>query len=149
MKIIVANESEKLLIEKFIEEFRECDMADELHEVSSECDPHDCFHSDEATIINYALDQCRVIVDEKEKDIYLEEDDLITGICKFCGEQTNGMSDYDDITYEHYLKMMSLDEQENWTCEECYRRLCSCCGEKLTENDDTNLCPDCEKEERV
>lgn len=149
MKIVVANESEKKLLEKLIEEFHECDIADEIHKITFDCDPLHCFTEDEATIINYAFDQCKVVIDEKEKDILLEEDDMITGTCKFCGVQTTGMSDdcYDAISYEDYLKLMSPEEQEKWTCYECYRRLCSCCGEKLTENDDTNLCPDCEKEE--
>lgn len=122
MKIIVNNEKEQALIKKFIKEFRECDIAHEIHRISCEDEPLAGLGSDEATIIDFAFDQCRIVVDEQEKSILLEEDDMVTGTCVVCGTKTHGMSDcYDDITYEQYIDMMSSEEQEKWLCEECFQ----------------------------
>lgn len=145
MKIIVANDQEKQFIDKFVKELIEFDIAQELHDVSSEYDGD--FGADEVRIIEWALKQARIEIDLEASNIMLEDDSLITGICRFCGKQTQGMEDYEEKTYAEYVHMMSEEQQKKWQCYDCYMRVCECCDEALTATEEDTLCEQCKLEE--
>jgi hypothetical protein len=152
MKIVVANQAEKDLIKRLLNVMHEFDILDYIHEqTTKEIDPlkgsntNDDFiiWSDEANILREELYLPFIEIDEKIRDIRVEGE-LITGTCKFCGIETMGIGeDAEDCTYEEYVKYQSEESQKKWRCTECENRLCECCGERLTENDDETECTDC------
>jgi hypothetical protein len=129
MKIVVNNEQERLLARKFINAINEYCSIEEV------IDPEFLDHN-QCRILRYELAHQRVVVDQLEPEIILEDTDFITGTCRICGCRTSGVyEDYGVVTYSNYLQLMSPEEQSNWICDECQRCLCSCCGEHLTIND--------------
>jgi len=149
LKIVVANQAEKELLKRFVKGMSDLSIYDEFHKIDVECLEEKCYFPDcrELDILEGAFNDAMIEVDESESDIYLEENSIITGTCRFCKVGTTGMENDDDISYTDYLKMMSQEEQEKWACSECFRLICSCCGENLVDDQDDNDCAECMKEE--
>lgn len=149
MKIIVANQAEKDLIMRLLNVIHEFDILEYIAEqTTKENGPLDgnndfIIQEDEADILREETCYPRIEIDKNESDIRVRSE-LITGTCRFCGLETTGIGeDCEGCTYEEYVDYQSEEKQKSWHCTECESRICECCGEKLTDNDDETECADC------
>ncbi|SFM09552.1 hypothetical protein [Pelosinus propionicus] len=152
MKIIVANQAEKDLITRLFNAMHEFGILEYIHkETTKDTSPRDgtvndddfIIWSNEADILREEICYPRIEIDKNESDIKVEGE-LVTGTCRFCGITTRGIGeDSEGCTYEEYVDYQSQESQNNWRCTECESRICECCGEKLTDNDDETECADC------
>ena len=118
MKIIVNNEREKELLQRFIEMLNEdtisiieeFDHSHSLDEVYLSADDYD--------FIRDGFNCCDVVDDSKEKQLYIEHHNIV-GVCSICNSDTSGTIDGNDISYWEWLDMCNSDKSE-WKCETCY-----------------------------
>ena len=111
MKIILNNEREREVMELFSEFIAEWIDAKELQKIIAHADYE--FQAHEIELISNGFQSAQLAVDKKEHSIGLESGN-ITGICKFCGEQWQGVDDVGEVDieeYEHY------ENSESWHLE--------------------------------
>ena len=111
MKITLNNEREREVMELFSEFIAEWIYAKELQKIIAHADYE--FQAHEIELISNGFRSVKLDVDKKERSIGLESEN-ITGICKFCGEQWQGVDDVGEVDieeYEHY------ENSESWHLE--------------------------------
>jgi hypothetical protein len=124
MKIIVQNETEQNLIQRFIKVFEELDVMEDIETIDNECaEPDPYLQSDEYRLIRDDLSQWIVKIDESIPEMTFGDDTLIRGKCTGCGVVTEGTTDGDAPTYLEYLESRTPERQSTWKCETCYNKL--------------------------
>jgi len=143
MRIVVNNEQERELVKRFLRMTYDNDLFNELERINIENDVHD-LDSAEYQVLEWAFNLAKITIDKTEREMELDETDCITGFCRVCECQTEGMGDcHDDVTYSEYLRLMSADVQAEWICEDCQSNMCGCCGERLSVSYDYGECANC------
>lgn len=121
VKIIVQNEKEKDLINKFLDMMIN-GVLDQVSEIdykqSIEDGENPFLNSDEYLFLDNGFYWSDIIVNDTEKPMIIHPSN-ITGECVGCGSNTEGTLDGYDIDYEEYLKLNSKEVRENWLCENC------------------------------
>lgn len=108
MKIIINNEREREVVELFSEFIADWIDAKELQKIIIHADYE--FQAHEIELISNGFRSAQLVVDEKERSIGLESEN-ITGICKFCGEQWQGVEDVSEVDIEEYE---GYENSETW-----------------------------------
>ena len=121
MKVIVNNEKEKELLEKLFDVMYELDGISALENIDNEEKPA-YLQSDEYRLIQDNLGKNAIVVDDREQEMFFDDDDCITGTCVSCKTATMGTSNGDAVSYSEYLRLMSIESQLNWLCEDCYNK---------------------------
>lgn len=123
MKIIVQNESEKKLIQRFLDAMHDLDMIDELSAVDVKFDDEDQYLlGDDEMFLKKAIFESTVSIDANEPQICVEHHNL-TGVCAVCGGATDGTIDGDDIPYSEWLDYNSEEGLKSWKCESCLNKV--------------------------
>ncbi len=123
MKIIVRNEDEQKLIQRFVDALHEdllSHMEESDHKWASENNQDPYLWSDEYQFIQESLFEVKVEVDPSEKSLYVEDSSVITGNCSVCDAYTEGTIDGGSVTYEEYVHLMSEETRKDWLCETCW-----------------------------
>lgn len=122
MKIIVNNEKEKEIIERFLSALEE----HMLDVIRIEDDKYASDNNDEAYLLpemyDFLLDgivNCKIECDEKVSEMYTEHYN-ITGKCVECEKNTEGTFDGNDVSYLEYLEYYDTKSINSWKCETCY-----------------------------
>ena len=105
-------------------------------------------------MIQLAFHQVNPKVDEKEYPVYLQTWDL-KGVCKYCGEQWQGVEDEYEFDVVEYERNLSLSKEDSYHAE-CYREItCNSCGNdeamSVSELYDSKwglICKKCHNEEK-
>lgn len=118
MKIVVANESERKLVEYTCEYLS--DSGIELLEQNDE------FKNTPDGLIDGSYEfLCQMFTNPKiivDKDIYptVLEDSICIGVCGVCGEPLEGTFDGNDVTYDEYLDYINKSMNGELYCERCW-----------------------------
>lgn len=115
MKIIVATELEKTLIEKFIDQVNLGEQLDQLEDVEN-----DGLDSVEITIIENGFLEAKVELG-KTDEMSIDDSHLF-GTCTTCGAHTEGTIDGDDITYDDWIAYNLKESLATWECESCINK---------------------------
>lgn len=146
MKILVNNEREKELFEKFTEFLSDYAESEEMRELMGNADY--LFDAHEIDFLQTGFWQSTIVVDEKVWDIMVPADNL-TGTCKYCDGQWQGIEDVSEVNIHDYEQFLN-PEKENSYHAECLRdNQCVNCGsDEDTElvGDEGLLCEDCRKQ---
>lgn len=114
MKIILNSEREYEVMELFSEFIAEWIDAKELQKIIAHADYE--FQAHEIELISNGFRSAQLAVDKKEPSIELESEN-ITGICKFCGKQWQGINDVDAVDIEEYER---YENSETWHID-CFK----------------------------
>ncbi|ARF70706.1 hypothetical protein B7C51_24850 (plasmid) [Paenibacillus larvae subsp. pulvifaciens] len=123
MKIIVNNEDEQNLIQRFIDALNEMwlnEMESADHKWAHEHNEEPNLGSEEYMFIDGGLYEAKVEIEPREKPLIVYDDDIITGECSICGAHTVGTIDGCSIDYEEYLRLTSEESRKIWKCETCW-----------------------------
>lgn len=114
MQIIVNNEREREVMELFSEFIADWIDAKEMKKIIAHADYE--FQAHEIELISNGFHSMRLAVDKKERSIGLESGN-IAGICKFCGEQWQGVDDVGEVDIEEYER---YENSEAWHID-CFK----------------------------
>lgn len=151
MKIIVNNQQEADLIRHFLSECHEYSIMDLLkNEIAKYQDDEAEIQGEDFRILEEAVfwSGPKIIVDPQEEELEFEDDNWVTGECIHCGTHTMGSGDDRPLTYAAWRDMDSDESRAQWRCEDCSRRLCPACSERLKESDEGDECKVCLGEEQ-
>lgn len=115
MKITVNNKREKEIIETFTEFVADWIESKEMQGMITHADYE--FQAHEIELISNGFRSMRLAVDKKEPSIWLESEN-ITGICKYCGEQWQGVEDESELNIMDYEHFLNSDESYHMKCHE-------------------------------
>lgn len=125
MRVIVQNEAEKRLLQKFFDYLNETGIEDmekdDIDEWAEERVDEMWLSSDEWNLMRDNFGKyTNIVIDPKESEMYFDGDEMITGTCHKCAKRTVGTIDGDAISYSEYLRLNSPEVQQHWYCDTCW-----------------------------
>jgi hypothetical protein len=121
MNIIVHDDNEKKLLERFIDVINSCDGIDSITELDSSLGDDCILENGDDLFLTDAFNNAKVEIDKNEYPLCIEHYQ-ITGTCTECGAQTEGTVDGEDVGYSDYLEVMSTENIKTWKCESCINK---------------------------
>lgn len=146
MRIIVNNEQEADLIRRFLDDGHEHSIMDLLQaEIAKYPEDQPELEGADFRILAEAVfwGNPKIIVDQKEEEMRFEDDDWVTGYCVHCYTHTTGSSNGDPLTYGTWKWLDSHETRSKWRCEDCAKKMCPNCGERIMKSVDEEECPEC------
>lgn len=112
MKIIVASEAEKELMQRFLSIISTSDI---ISNVVKDIDDEKLVSSEEYHFIENGFYDCMLEVGQTNS--MTQEHTIISGICIVCGSYFEGIADGGDINYDEYAEY----QKEDMYCEDCLK----------------------------
>src|SRR5699024_7755600 len=107
MKVLVNNEREKELFEKFTEFLSDYVDSKELRELMKNSGY--LFEDHEIDFLETGLNYTAIATDKTVWDITISSDNL-TGTCKYCGGQWQGIEDVSEVNIHDYERFLNLEK---------------------------------------
>lgn len=143
MRILVNNERERELLEEFIDFLSDYMDSKEMQNILEKSDYS--FKGHEIDFLQAGVQRSSIEVDEKVWSTIISSDNL-SGTCRYCNEQWQGIEDECEVNIYDYERFLSLEVDESHHAECLRENQCIDCGsDEDTENVEGEgaLCEDC------